>query len=220
MKQGQRWGKNRILAQDKRRIRRASMGASIVSTYAQVGSQNATATRRGLSRNTVGGHLTRAMQRAAELTQDERDEAARMRPPAAPGSPRRRALQLRRRDQTYDEIAATLGIPVTTAKRWVRQEVERLEADELTKADTARRLELERLSALGVPYWHKACDGDLKSAAFYLRIMERRARLLGLDAPMKVNIEDRLREEARRLGLNEHDVLAAAEEILRGTRAE
>ncbi len=141
-----------------------------------------------------------------------------MRPPAAPGTPRRRALELRKAGWQYDDIAAELGRPHSTIVVWVLDELRRLDADELTHADTARRMELERLSAIGATYWERACNGDLKSAEFYLKIMERRSKLLGLDAAVRANIEDRLREEARRLGLDENDVLAAAEEILRASK--
>ena len=48
--------------------------------------------------------------------------------------------------------------------------------------------------------------------------MDRRSKYLGLDAAVRINIEDRLREEARRLGLDENDALAAAEEILRASK--
>ena len=152
------------------------------------------------------------------MTEDERQNAARVRPPAAPGTPRRRALELRMVGKLYEDIAAELGRPESTVKRWVVEELRRLDADELANADLARRMELERLSALGAAHWERALGGDLKSGEFYLKLMERRSKLLGLDAAVRVNIEDRLREEARRLGLDEHDVIAAAEEILRKSK--
>ena len=45
--------------------------------------------------------------------------------------------------------------------------------------------------------------------------MERRSKLLDLDAAVQVNIEERLREEARKLGVDEEVALAAAARIIK-----
>ncbi len=44
--------------------------------------------------------------------------------------------------------------------------------------------------------------------------MDRRAKYLGLDTPTKIDIRERIIEEAHRLGLDEAEMLQAAEEIL------
>lgn len=49
-------------------------------------------------------------------------------------------------------------------------------------ADDVRHLELERLNDLFIPLYAKAIKGDTWSTDRCLRIMERRAALLGLDA--------------------------------------
>jgi hypothetical protein len=49
-------------------------------------------------------------------------------------------------------------------------------------ADELRRLEAERLDAMLPAVMEKARRGRLRSVYAMLRIMERRARLLGLDA--------------------------------------
>ena len=46
-------------------------------------------------------------------------------------------------------------------------------------------------------------------------LMERRSKLLDLDAAVQVNIEERLREEARKLGVDEEVALAAAARIIK-----
>ena len=118
----------------------------------------------------------------------------------------------------YDDIAAELGRPEPTVKYWVLEELRRLDADELTHANTARRMELERLSMMGAGIWAQATSGDFNAIDRYLKIMERRAKYLGLDAAVRINIEERLREEARKLGVDENEAVAAAEEILRRTK--
>jgi hypothetical protein len=48
-----------------------------------------------------------------------------------------------------------------------------------------RHLELERLDDLLLPVWGRARLGELEAVLVVLKIMERRARLLGLDSPMR-----------------------------------
>ena len=52
-------------------------------------------------------------------------------------------------------------------------------------ADELRKLELERLDKLLLGVWPQAVRGNQGSVDRALRIMERRAKLLGLDAPVK-----------------------------------
>ena len=47
--------------------------------------------------------------------------------------------------------------------------------------ENLRRLEVERLDALLIAHWAKATGGDDAATRTCLRIMERRAALLGLD---------------------------------------
>jgi len=50
------------------------------------------------------------------------------------------------------------------------------------------QVELERLDALTLAYMAGALSGNEKHAHLALKIMERRAKLLGLDAPSKQEI--------------------------------
>jgi hypothetical protein len=38
-------------------------------------------------------------------------------------------------------------------------------------------------------YWQPAVNGNLRAADFVLRVIDKRAKLLGLDAPLKVQAE-------------------------------
>ena len=92
------------------------------------------------------------------------------------------ALELRIQGLSYGAIAAKLGIS--------RQAVaEALEGELLALADIRRRLaavhldlELERLDRLQNVYSATAEMGDVRSGEMVLRIMDRRAKYLGLDA--------------------------------------
>ena len=96
------------------------------------------------------------------------------------------AISLRREGQSFSQIGQTLGITKQSAHHLVKTALDRL-ADE-TREITAqwRALEADRLDCLQVAAWDKAIEGNLPAIDRVLKIMERRAKLLGLDQPIKV----------------------------------
>ena len=76
--------------------------------------------------------------------------------------------------------------------------------------DEHRRIEGERMDNLLATYMPQALAGDVKSADFVLKVLDRRAKLLGLDAPTKTEVItlDAIDAEIRRLEnqLGENDV--------------
>jgi hypothetical protein len=99
-----------------------------------------------------------------------------------------RALELRHQHgMTFENIARELGYmhPAAAQKAYKRalKRVEVLDADDYFKAD------LERLDAMTETYWLPAVQGNMKAADMILRIMQKRAEYLGLDAPKKVQAE-------------------------------
>lgn len=91
-----------------------------------------------------------------------------------------RALDMRRAGYTYEAIAEELGLTKAGAWKLVQRELK-----ELTKepARDLQKLELDRLDAMLLGIWDKASSGNLLAIDRALKIQERRARLLGLDAP-------------------------------------
>lgn len=61
-------------------------------------------------------------------------------------------------------------------------------SDELGRA--YRELELEKLDGLWMAMYSKALQGNEKAAMVCLRIIERRSKFLGLDAPSQVKVRD------------------------------
>lgn len=93
---------------------------------------------------------------------------------------RRQALRLRIRGASFDDIAEQVGLAggKGSACRVVQEalaEIGREEAEEL------RALELYRLDELHRAVWSKALRGNLAAVDRVLKIMERRAKLCGLD---------------------------------------
>jgi DNA-binding CsgD family transcriptional regulator len=105
------------------------------------------------------------------------------------------AARLRSRGLSYRAIAAELGIDVHTAHDAVQRALQAIRAE---GAVEARTIELQRLDGL----WEAVLavlerattepgtesDTRLKAVATLLKVQERRARLLGLDAETKVSV--------------------------------
>lgn len=98
------------------------------------------------------------------------------------------ACRLRAEGLTFDEVATRLGYADRSAARRAIEAA--LAATVAEPAAILRQLELQRLDALHRTAWAllDAEDADVRLKAIdrALRVMERRARLLGLDAPTRV----------------------------------
>ena len=99
----------------------------------------------------------------------------------------RKALELRRAGMSYDEIAVAVGYKNNSgAWRAVQRAMKRTLRE--SGADEVRDQELDRLDRLQRAVWPRAIQGDLPAVGAVLRIMERRSKMLGLDAPITANI--------------------------------
>ena len=96
-------------------------------------------------------------------------------------------LELRRAGTTWAVIAERVGYASPSgayqayqriAQRFIRPKLEEL-----------RDTELDRLDRLQLGVWGKAITGDLRAIDAVLRIIDRRARLLGLEAPKELNVK-------------------------------
>lgn len=99
---------------------------------------------------------------------------------------RQLCVELRRSGKSYDEIAHQVGISKSQAHRHVESAL--AEAREAIDADAVelKAQELDRLNAMLSGLWTEARRGNHGAVDRVLKIMERRAKLLGLDAPLKV----------------------------------
>lgn len=101
-----------------------------------------------------------------------------------------RALELRKAGLTYDEIAKSLEMSKNGVWKAVNRVLEDV-ADEAKKEATGlRALEALRLDDLQKSLWARARKGDLAAMDRIIRVLERRAKLLGLDAPVKAALTD------------------------------
>ena len=99
----------------------------------------------------------------------------------------RRALELRKQGLSYTKIAAEIGCARSTAHLYVSRELEALAQTCHDEAEQVRDLEIHRLDDLYMQALQHVQAGEIPAIDRCLRIMERRAKLLGLDAPEQIN---------------------------------
>ena len=134
----------------------------------------------------------------------------------------RQALELHRTGVGYQAIADRLGYAGPSgAYKAVEAALHKTLQE---PAAELRVLELERLDRLHEALWTRAIRGDLAAVDRVLKIMKRRAVLLGLDAPKTravapdVTVERMVAWMAARYGLEAPTVLAEAERMLAEVR--
>lgn len=96
-------------------------------------------------------------------------------------------LDLRRAGLTWARIAAEVGYAdhsgaYAAYKRAVTRTLQE-------PADQLRQAEVDRLDRLQLAIWPKAMRGDNAAIMTIVRIIDRRAKLLGLDMPIKIQQE-------------------------------
>lgn len=95
-----------------------------------------------------------------------------------------KVLELRRAGLTWQRIAEQVGYADHSGaymayKRAMKRTLQQ-------PADELRQAEIDRLDRLQLAAWPRAMNGDNASITTIIRIMERRAKLLGLDMPVKI----------------------------------
>lgn len=96
-----------------------------------------------------------------------------------------RAWELALQGKSYRVIGEALGVAPMTAFRDVEAHAREIQQP---VAEQVRKQEVARLDALLDNLWPRVEQGDDKAVANVLRVMDRRAKLLGLDAPAKQDI--------------------------------
>ena len=136
------------------------------------------------------------------------------------------ALELRKAGGSYRAIAQRLGVDVHTVHGDVTAELADLRTTTVGRAEELRDLELHRLDQMTAGLWPPIRAGSPPAVTAAVRVSERRARLLGLDAPVVTKNEltgalsvtaERLaaeRELFGKLDVHQLEVLAAESQAL------
>lgn len=93
----------------------------------------------------------------------------------------REAMRLRMSGMTYDDIAERLGITKQGAHKAVMRALGKLRTQVLEDASQLRSIEVQRLDVLFNQMYGQAERGNQGAVDRCIKIMERRAKLLGLD---------------------------------------
>lgn len=92
---------------------------------------------------------------------------------------------------TYREIADGLGVSLGTVAKDVKAILTRWQREQVQGAGEHVQLELRRLDVGLNAIWGKVRAGDMAAIDRMLRIMDRRARYLGLDTPSVVDVQSK-----------------------------
>lgn len=95
-------------------------------------------------------------------------------------------VELRTEGFVWREIAQRVNMSTAGVAKAYDRALTRIIAPSLERHRTT---ELDRLDILQRVYWQPAINGNLRAADFVLRVIEKRAKLLGLDAPIKIQTE-------------------------------
>ena len=118
---------------------------------------------------------------------------------------RREALELRKAGASYEQIAKKLDYAdKSNARRDIAEAIKDIIRE---PAEEVLALELGRLDAMFLGCFGKAKSGDAAAIDRAIRIMDRRAKYLGLDAPVETSVE--VKSDSRERILNLLKVLAA-----------
>ena len=100
----------------------------------------------------------------------------------------RQVVQYRQGGATFDAIAKKLGYADESGARLAfKRAMERMRDDALN--NEMRELHRQRLEVALQAIWSDVVKGDLEAIKVMLKILERDAKLFGIDAPVKTELE-------------------------------
>jgi hypothetical protein len=98
-----------------------------------------------------------------------------------------KVLELRSQSYTWRAIADAVGY--ASGGGALKAYMRAIKRQQQEPVEAALFMELSRLDELQSTYWEPAVQGNMRAGEFVLRIMDRRAKFLGLDAPTKIQAE-------------------------------
>ena len=104
-------------------------------------------------------------------------------------------LRLRKMGYDAQRISDELDIPLDRVSNIIKSALKKLTKEMKGAAEEIRCLELSRLDEMQTAIWQDCMDGKLTAIDRVLKIMERRSKLVGLDAPERLNIKTDIKIE-------------------------
>lgn len=130
---------------------------------------------------------------------------------------RREFLDRRMAGYTILQIAEDMGYAPYYVSRQLRIATRLVDAT--SELEEQVRIDLGRLETLFQKCWpyaapHQPEPPDLEFVTICLKILERKSKLLGLDAPKRIDVRAIVQSWAEREGLDPDDVIDAANHLL------
>lgn len=95
------------------------------------------------------------------------------------------ALELRKAGMSYPEISKELGVSADTVRKYVVESLREFRAESAEFVEEAIGVDILRLDEMIAAIWPQVMAGHLGAHDRALKILERRAKMLGLDRPVK-----------------------------------
>jgi hypothetical protein len=121
------------------------------------------------------------------------------------------AFELRKGGASYAAIGENLGISQQAAYKCVKRVLENILADTKENVETVRQMEIERIDRMIMSIWSPATHGSLGAIDRVVKLSERRARLLGLDMPVKQDVSIQQKTNPKELTDDELAAIAAGD---------
>ena len=100
---------------------------------------------------------------------------------------KQKAWQLRMAGASYQQIGKEVGVAWQTARKYIVERLEALDPRDPNETKQMRREETERLNDALLKLAHQIQAGDTTAIARLISICERKSKLWGLDAPVKID---------------------------------
>jgi hypothetical protein len=126
---------------------------------------------------------------------------------------------MRTRGIATTAIADELGLSIASVNKNLKAAA--IMVDATTMLEHEQMIDMDRLEVLIKTFWPfvigdpaHGIDPSLDHAQFVLKVIERRAKLLGLDAPKRIDVRAIVASWAVRQGLDVEDVVAVTYDLL------
>ena len=108
---------------------------------------------------------------------------------------------------------APKNIEVLTISHDMRAIMDGLKQETRQLSSDTRNIQLNRLEVAINAIWEGVGKGELDAIHALVRLLERQAKLVGADAPAKIDIEHRIRTMAKEHGFDEDEAVREAEHV-------
>jgi len=129
---------------------------------------------------------------------------------------RARAVELRKLGMSYADIGKQLDISAQAAHKTVGKAMTEVKTLQDADAIITKTMELEKLDKVEMRLWNESKVAAVPAFNTMLKVFERRAKLMGLDAPVKhanTNIEGTITLDHRIATMSDQEIVERLAEL-------